>query len=113
MNCIHCDRDAFNRLVVDPATGERRGGLCEDCERSTFGVLASEPLWCQDDGCGLCPGPADVALPELDCLVEWNDGREEVEFTVTDGTMHLCADHLAACLDADEPAPASPVESRA
>lgn len=113
MECAHCGDEAFNRLIINPTTGEERGGLCEDCEVTKFGVLTSEPLWHQPDGCGMCPRAADVSLPEVDCLIEWDDGSEEIEYSDDDTTLQLCIHHLTEIIDIEEPVSVDPVKTRA
>lgn len=113
MECANCGQDAFNRIIINPTTGEENGGLCEDCEVSKFGIIAAEPLWHRDDGCGLCPAPGEVALPEVDCLVEWDDGTTEAEFTITHSTLQLCTQHLAELLGIEEPATVPPIKTQA
>lgn len=113
MECVHCETDAFNRIIINPTTGDEHGGLCEDCEVSEFGLLTSEPLWQQDNGCGLCPSEADVSLPEIDCVIEWDDGTVDAEYSIQDTTLHLCMHHLTDIFDIEDTVTATPIKSRA
>lgn len=101
MECVSCGAASFNRVVVEVATDERRGGLCADCEQRTFGLLLAEPLWRRASGCGLCANAADASLPGVDCVVEYDDGRVDVEFDSGAGAPALCRDHLHALLDVE------------
>lgn len=113
MECVHCGQDAFNRIIINPTTGVEHGGLCEECEASEFGLLAEEPLWHRDSGCGLCPGDADVSIPQLDCVVEWDDGTVDADYSIDHTTLHLCMEHLTAIIDIEEPVTVSPIKTRA
>lgn len=113
MECVHCGEDAFNRIIVSPTTGAEHGGLCRECELSKFGMLTSEPLWRQDDGCGLCPSGGDVALPEVESVIEWDDGTVDTEYTIDDTTLHICVQHLEGILDVEKPVTVPPIKSRA
>lgn len=101
MECVSCGDASCNRAVVEVATDERRGGLCADCERATFGLLLAEPLWRRSSGCGLCAHAADATLPAVDCVVEYDDGSVDVELADATAPPALCRDHLHALLDVE------------
>lgn len=113
MECVHCGEDAFNRIIVNPTTGAEHSGLCEECEQEKFGLLTSEPLWRQAAGCGLCPEEAEVALPEIETIIEWDDGAIDAEYTIDDTTLHLCLQHLTEILEIEESVAVSPIRTRA
>lgn len=97
MDCIRCDAtDAFNRVVVERATGELLGALCESCETAEFGVTLRDTRWHHREGCAICGGDGSVALPFVEFLLEREDPTAEdvVEYDLTDGTVRFCDRHL-------------------
>jgi hypothetical protein len=100
MECISCGRtDVLNRVVVNQLTRGEHGLLCADCEAEQFGAMLSEPAWHQDHGCAFCDGDGRFALPELDCLIERDDGSPRLlEHAPLEGAVPLCEAHVEELL---------------
>lgn len=95
MDCVHCCGDGFNRVVVCATDGVELGSLCEACEEDTFGVTLEDRELLRTTGCHFCPADGRVALPVLECVVEWEEAAAtELEYAVGDETPRLCADHF-------------------
>lgn len=96
MDCISCTDDgAFNRVLVNRLTGEELGLYCADCEAETFGAVLDDTTWHQENGCSFCDGAGKYLLPQLDCLIEGDDGDARlVEYMTIDEDVSLCAGHV-------------------
>lgn len=101
MECVHCGGNAFNRIVINEHSSEEEGGVCVDCEDRAFEGLIQDHGRHRSEGCALCPADADVSLPTVECLIEWDDGSVEVEYHVDEETLHLCKRHLEEFLDVE------------
>lgn len=100
MECISCGRsDVLNRIVVNQLTRHEHGLFCTDCERAQFGELLSNTTWHQEHGCAFCDRDGRFALPELDCLIERDDGSARlVEHGPLDDAVRLCERHVEELL---------------
>lgn len=101
MECIRCGTyGELNRVVVNQLTGRERGLLCEDCEAETFGRLLENPAWHQEHGCAFCDGDGRFVLPELDCLIEYDDADAPplVEYGDAAEAVRFCEAHLEELL---------------
>lgn len=97
--CVNCRGDLdFNRLIIELATTTEIGGLCSSCEQEEFGILLTDNLWHHDTGCALCPNDGHYALPQLDCLIEYDSKPDDVEYSITADTITLCESHFQALI---------------
>ncbi len=96
MECLSCtEPGVVNRVLVNRLTGEEVGLYCEDCEAEAFGGVLGDPDWHQDNGCAFCDGAGTYLLPEVDCLIEDDDGSPRlVEYLTIEGSVSLCPDHV-------------------
>lgn len=98
--CVNCRGESgFNRMVVEMSTETEIGSLCTSCEREEFGILLSDCLWRRDTGCALCPNTGHYALPLLECLIEYDDRPDTVEYNLTSETVELCNHHFHALIE--------------
>lgn len=98
-NCIVCGRDAgYHRAAIDVVEDRVVGGLCRECEREEFGRTLERGFFETRDGCVLCERDGHVAIPIWRPIArQTDDGAvvNEVTFTIDDGTMLLCDEHVA------------------
>ena len=96
MECISCNgSDVLNRAVVNQLTRHEHGLFCEDCEREHFGGLLDDAAWHQENGCAFCDGDGRFVLPELDCVIEYDDGTPSLlEYDSLRDAVRLCEDHV-------------------
>lgn len=100
MECISCNEsDVLNRVVVNQLTSAEHGAFCAGCEERTFGELLTNRNWHQEHGCAFCDRDGRFALPELDCVVERDDGTvRSVEYGPIREAVRLCERHLEELL---------------
>lgn len=103
MDCISCgNSDVLNRVVVNQLTRHEHGLFCADCEGTQFGTLLSNAAWHQEHGCAFCERDGRFALPEIDCLIERDDGTpRHVEHGPLQDAVRLCERHVEELLDAE------------
>lgn len=104
MECISCNEsDVLNRVVVNQLTRHEHGLFCADCEAERFGSLLSDSAWHQEHGCAFCDSDGRFALPELDCVIEGDDGSTRlVEHGPLRDAVRLCERHVEELLPADQ-----------
>lgn len=104
MECTKCENpEAFNRVIINQLTGEELGVFCSDCESTSFGEILDNPHWHQQNGCAFCENPGKFKLPELDCLIESEDGTlSTLEYITLDETVALCTAHIRDILPNDK-----------
>lgn len=113
MECVNCGTENVDRLVVESTSDTAKGGVCTDCDAAQFGVLGSEPVWHHPTGCALCGEQTRFALPRIDCLIEWDDNTTEAEYSITESTLKLCADHAVTLLNIEHVDESGQVRARA
>lgn len=101
MDCVSCHADTeFNRVAVDRSSGELTGTICVQCGDDFIPRADDAPVRSMAT-CSICGDPADVLFPKWDSIVETDDGRNAIEYTVTLTTPALCDE----CLDANRRSP--------
>lgn len=94
LKCVRCNEDVHcERAAVEAATESPVGGLCEDCERSAFGIVLADERWHQSDGCALCPRDGTYALPVIEMFIERTDQTDAYEYDHQAGPF-LCDRHF-------------------
>lgn len=99
MHCIVCGRDAgYHRAVVDTFEDEVVGALCRECEREEFGRTLERGMFEHRDGCAFCDRDGAVAMPVWRAQARRTpvgDVVSEVTFSVDEGTVRLCDEHVS------------------
>lgn len=114
MDCIVCARaGGYNRAVVDVASGTVTGGFCRNCELDLFSDRLDAMPVQESSGCAFCDREGVYALPKWvpETTVRGDVVTNDVEFSVTETTVLLCAAHYDR-LDGirEEPAELSVIE---
>jgi hypothetical protein len=105
MDCLSCGLPSgYNRVLVEPRTGEEVGGLCIECEEHEFGDRLRWEIRAETEPerCALCTGDAHVRVPEWDPEMDVDDGTVEwEEYRVTEATPGLCDAHFGGLAGRD------------
>lgn len=89
MNCIHCEEEGFNRIILDGEKHRMMGALCEECEgKLRVGELRSADLVPELKHTEIAE--PRFALPVLDLVAtDAEEGEFYLEYTMDSSTPYL------------------------